>query len=143
MMPAAAVLTCRASGEWCRERFRGSLTRTDRAGDAGDVGFAFHAEAQRLAAAEAVLQSVHSVLRLRRLAPSICSAKVLSKETEAEQQTVKICRRCATFQHCLNHCSCNLNRPSSEASGSRPLRRFSSLYSAKLGPPMTKMACVR
>ena len=71
---AAAVLTCRVSGDWCREQSRGSLTRTDRAGDAGNVGFALHAEAQRLAAAEAVLQSVHSALRLRRLAPSICSA---------------------------------------------------------------------
>ena len=88
---ATSALTCRACDDCCHEQFGGSLTRTDRAGDGGDVGFAFHAEAQRLAAAKAVLQSVHSALRLRRLAPSICSADGLGKETEAQRQTVGIC----------------------------------------------------
>ena len=68
-----------------------SLKRTGRAGDRGNVGLALHAEAQWLAAAEAVLQSVHSGLRLRCLAPSVCSADDLCKDSEAQQETVGQC----------------------------------------------------
>lgn len=49
------------------------MQHTDRASDGGNGGLALHAEAQRLAAAEAVLQGVRSRPSLTSLILSICA----------------------------------------------------------------------
>ena len=49
------------------------MQHTDRASDGGNGGLALHAEAQRLAAAEAVLQGVRSRPSLTNLILSICA----------------------------------------------------------------------